>query len=252
MIFTIIVILIIALVIVAIIINAVQQHKLEEEANKRRELTKVKAIIDETENVLMASSQLPVPMHMMAILNGRVHSALVIMEKLNPKAFDIKQRIEDALAKSQMPESAVPTMPPVFNLPDNDKIIVQFIQSIKRLRVLLRAENTKGRVAQHVYAALDSYFEKLQLKVNVETLAKRGQAAINSNMLGSARQYYEKAIKAVEQQNNQDEFCAQKSAEYRDKLMEIQQILLAEQQPSLDDQRPHDPMDEQFETKTKW
>lgn len=252
MIFTIIVILIIALVIVAIIINAVQQHKLEEEANKRRELTKVKNIIDETENTLMSSSQLPVPMHMLAILNGRIHNALTIMGKLNPKAFDIQQRIDDAASKSHMPESEIPRLPPQFNLPDNDKIIVQFIQAIKRLRVLLRAENTKGRVSQHVYAALDSYFEKLQLKVNVETLSKRGQAAINSNMLGSARQYYEKCIKALEAQNNQDEYCTAKASEYRDKLAEIQHILLSEQQPSIENQKEHDPMDEQFETKTKW
>jgi poly-D-alanine transfer protein DltD len=54
--------------------------------------------------------------------------------------------------------------------------------------------------------------------VNVETLAKRGQAAINSNMLGSARQYYEKSIKALEAQNNQGEYCVQKSTEYRAKL----------------------------------
>lgn len=252
MIFTIIVILIIALIIVAIIINAVQQHKLEEEANKRRELTKVKNIIDETENTLMASSQLPVPMHMLAILNGRIHSALTTMSKLNPKAFDIQQRIEDAANKSQMPESEIPRFPPTFNLPDNDKIIIQFIQAIKRLRMLLRAENTKGRVSQFVYTGLDIYFEKLQLKVNVETLAKRGQAAINSNMLGSARQYYEKSIKALEAQNNQDEYCVQKSTEYRAKLSEIQHILLSEQQPSIESKKENDPMDAQFETKTKW
>ncbi len=252
MIFTIIVILIIALVIVAIIINAVQQHKQEEEANKRRELAKVKSVIDETENILMAASQLPVPMHMLAILNGRILSALTIMGKLNPKAFDINQRIEDAKSKSHVPEAAVPTSPPSFNLPDNDKIIIQYIQSIKRLRVLLRAEHTKGRVAPHVFAGLDTYFERLQLKVNVDTLAKRGQAAIQSNMLGSARQYFEKAIKALEAQNNQDEYCTKQAIVYREKLTEIQHILLSEQQPAAGENEESDSLAQQFDTKNKW
>ena len=51
MIFTIVIVLIVVLVLMAIGANAVQQHKERQQAEKRAELAKQKAIIDETEDV---------------------------------------------------------------------------------------------------------------------------------------------------------------------------------------------------------
>lgn len=250
MLFTIIVVLIIGLVVLAIVINAIQQHKEEQEAQHRKELNKVKLIIDETENILAASGQLPMPVHMIGVLNNRILQALKVTEKLNPKSYDIQQRIEDAESKATIPETEVPQLPHSFALPDNDKMIIQYIQAIKKIRITLGSEHAKGRVPPQIFASLEKYFEKLQLRVNIETIYKRGCNAIASKTLGSARQYFEKAIKALEGQMNEDDYAMTRQQDCKDKLLEIQALLSAEQNivvpPKLD------AIDEQFETKTKW
>ena len=49
MIVSIIIVLIVALIVIALWVSAVQQHKEKQEAERRKELTKQKAIIEETE-----------------------------------------------------------------------------------------------------------------------------------------------------------------------------------------------------------
>ena len=61
---------------VAIVVNAMQQHKEKMEAEKRTEIAKQKSIIDETENVLMASETIPVSQKLVYILHQRVQNAL--------------------------------------------------------------------------------------------------------------------------------------------------------------------------------
>ena len=57
---SIVIILIVALVILAVVINGIQQHKEKVEADKRAELSKQKLVIDEVEELLLASGQLPI------------------------------------------------------------------------------------------------------------------------------------------------------------------------------------------------
>jgi cation transport regulator ChaC len=250
MLFTIIVILIIGLVILAIIINAIQQHKEEQEAIKRREMKRVNHVIDETETIMMASSHLPTPNVVVSILNGRIVSALKVLKKLNPKAYSIDQRIADAQAKAEISGEAVPAEPPNFALPEQEKTIMQYIHTAKKLRMVLRSEQNKGRVPGAIASALDSYYEKLLLRINIETLYKRGLKAKETNMLGSARQYFEKCQKALAAVPEQDNYTEQKDEQVKEQLNQIQQMLRAEQEAA--NGGPAREEDEQFATKTKW
>ena len=91
--FTIIIILIVVLIIAAIFINAFQQHKAKMDADRRAELSKQKNIIDETENVLMASSNMPVSGKLMQILQIRVLNALKTMQESAPGLGFIRNHI---------------------------------------------------------------------------------------------------------------------------------------------------------------
>ena len=99
--FGIIVGLIVTLVVIAIVINAFQQHKAKIEAEKRTEIAKQKAIIDETENVLMAAGQFPISPKLVWVMQQRVQNALRIMLELNPSMPEIRQRVKDAEARVQ-------------------------------------------------------------------------------------------------------------------------------------------------------
>ena len=255
MIFTIIIILIVTLIVAAIIINAVQQHREKMEAEKRTEIAKQRSVIDETENVIMAAGQLPVSQKLIFIMQTRINNALRVMYELNPSQPDIKQRLKDAddrikTINLEEPKESYDS----FTLPDNDKMIIQYIQAIKKLRILLRSEHTKGKVDTQSFMHEDKALEKLQLRVNVETLVKRGAAAMNTNMLGSARQYFEKAIAALDAQTQPDDYVVQRKKQLQDQLQTIQDNLrnVNAQDRAKKQEEERDELDELFAPKKKW
>lgn len=253
--FSYIIILIVSLIVIAIMVNAVQQHRDKVEAEKRTEIAKQKSVIDETESVLMASSQIPVSKLVIFTLHQRIRNALQVMLELNPSMVDIKQRIRDT--QSMMETIDIKEAPPSydsFTLPDNDKMIIQYIQAIKKFRVLMRSEHNKGKVEARTYMAEDKRLEQLQLRVNVETLARRGLTALNGNMLGSARQYFEKAIAALDTQGDIDDYLLSRKRELQEKLQSIQDNLRnvnqADREKKIESEKNE--LDELFAPKKKW
>jgi len=241
------------LVIAAFFINAFQQHRAKIEAEKRAEAAKQRAIIDETENVIMACNNMPVSARLMQVLQNRVYNALKVLNDLNSNA-DIKQRLKDAEQRAQSIDGISSTQVGEFALPDNDKLIIQYIQAVKKLRVLLRSEHSKGKLDTKTFIEEDKQLEKLQLKVNVETLVKRGRNALQSNMLGSARQYFEKAITALDNQTQPDEYVHSRMASLQEQLSSIQDNL--KNVNALDrakkKEQERDELDELFAPKKKW
>ncbi len=251
MVFTTIIILIVVLIIAAIFINAFQQHRAKLEAERRAEMAKQRAVIDETENVIMACNTMPISPRMMQVLHNRVLNALKVLNELNPST-EVGQRIKDAEQRTQ--EDDTGGSPAEFALPENDKLIIQYIQAVKKLRVLLRSEHSKGKVDTKTFIEEDKQLEKLQLKVNVETLTRRGRAAMQSNMLGSARQYFEKAVAALENQTQQDEYIVTRIATLKEWLQDIQSNLknANAQDRARKKEEERDGLDELFAPKKKW
>lgn len=251
--FTIIIILIVLLIISAIFINAFQQHRAKLEAERRAELAKQRTIIDETENVLMACGSMPVSQRLLQILQSRILSSLKIVNELSPTA-DSKQRISDAEQRNKDMDLEENQQVSDFQLPDNDKMIIQYIQAVKKLRVVLRSEHSKGKIDTKTYVEEDRLLERLQLKTNVETLNRRGQAALQVNMLGSARQYFEKARAALENQSQPDEYVRSRLAVIKEQLHNIQDNLKnANAQDRLKKKEAErDELDELFAPKKKW
>ncbi len=253
--FAVIIILIVLLVVGAIFINAFQQHKEKQEAEKRQELAKQKLIVDETEDLLMATAQFPISKQIVAIMHTRVHNALKIMHELNPGAKDIAQRINDLAEKVKTINVDDPApSADAFQLPENEKQIIVYIQGVKKLRQFLRMENSKGKVETQIFAKEDKLLENLQLRINIETLNRRADAAMNSNMLGSARQYLEKALGALNSTSQQDEFIVQRKQELEHKLKVIQDNLRNSnsQDVKKKQEEEKDELDELFAPKKKW
>lgn len=225
--FTIVIILIVTLIVLAIMVNAIQQHKEKVEAERRTELAKQKSIIDETESVLMAAtqSQVPVAPHLNIVLLKRIQNALKFVAELNPNASDNKQRAKEMGERIKAMGSEAGTIEEKINLPDSDKQIIVCIQSLKKLRALLRSEHSKGKVDTQVFMNEDKRLDRMQLRVNVDTLSRRAESAIKGQMMGSARQYLEKAIIALSSFPTQDEYTATRKAQLETQLNQIQENL---------------------------
>lgn len=255
MIFSIVIILIVALIIVAIVVNAIQQHRDKVEAEKRTEIAKQKSIIDEAEDAIMAATQINISAKVVLVLHQRVLNALHAIKELNPGVYDIKQKITTYEEKKK---TINPDQPPPaddgFVLPDNDKMVIQYIKAVKKFRVLLRSEYSKGKVDSQTFMEEDKRLGRMQLRVNIDTLAKRGAAAIENEQMGSARQYFEKAIAALNAQPQQDEYTNGRRLDLEAQLNVIQDSLRnANTEDRIKKQEAErNDLDELFAPKKKW
>ena len=253
--FALIVILILALVLIAVVVNAVQQHRNKVELERRNEITKLKSVIDDTESTLLAVQYIPVTQRLIYILQRRALNSLKMINQLNPGVADIKERIKsyETTLKAINIEQAPPPEES-FQLPQNDKQVIQFIRGIKNMRVVLRSEFKKGKVDSRVFVFEDKLLERMQLRANVDTLIRRGDVAIKNNQMGSARQCLEKAIGALAAQPNPDDYVIVRQAQLEEQLRTIAENLKSanSQDVKKKQESERNDLDELFAEKKKW
>ena len=215
--------LVVALIVVVIIVNAIQQHKEKQEQEKRAKAAKQKAIIDETEELIINLAHIPPNPRVVSILNKRSLNAAKAMLQIMPDMKGLKARVNEMEARVSASEdlSASQGGDDKFVLPDNEQQLVVILQTIKKLRATLKSEQSKGALDAQAFMQEDQKLEAIQLKINVESLYKRGRQAHEKEMLGSARQYFEKAVQTLMEHPLQSEYTTSKRAEIQAKLDEI-------------------------------
>ena len=141
-----------------------------------------------------------------------------------------------------------------FILPDNEQQLVVILQTIKKLRITLKSEQNKGALDAQTFMHEDMRLESMQLKISVESLFKRGMQAYNKEMLGSARQYFEKAIQTLGDYPHQSEYANSKQAEIQTQLDEITATLknTNAQDAEKKAKAQEDDLDLLFQPKKKW
>ncbi|KNC65784.1 hypothetical protein [Pseudoalteromonas ardens] len=250
---TVIILLIVALIVIAVWVSAIQQHKEKQEAERRKELAKQKRIIEEAEDVILNSSNIPMSGAMIKVIQRRVHDALVSMVELSPTSRELKSRMHESQERlNNEPQNANES--DKVTLPDNDKQLIALVQGIKKLRHLLRSEHSKGKVDTQVFVQEDRKMERLQLRINVESQIKRGMSAKSANMVGSARQYFEKAYAIICGVTHVDEYTKEKKTLLEGYLSEISTELKASNASSVKKkaEKEKDDLDVLFAPKKKW
>ena len=138
--------LIVALIIFVVVISAVQQHKEKQEAEKRTKVAKQKAIIDESEELILNLGNLPSSPNLVKILNKRSINAAKAIQTLMPGAKGIKSRIQELSARLEAAEDLAGKQgnEETFMVPDNEQQILTILQCIKKIRATLKSEQSKG------------------------------------------------------------------------------------------------------------
>ncbi len=251
---TIIVGLIVILIIIVVVVNAIQQHKEKLEQEKRAKVAKQKAIIDETEELILNLTHLPNNPVITGILNRRGLNAAKTIKQLMPDAKGIKNRVRDMEARLSAGKDVEANPEEAFVLPDNEQQLVSILQCIKKLRAMLKSEQSKGSVDAQTFMQEDQRFDAMQLKISIESLMKRGNQAYSKEMLGSARQYFEKALQTLNDNATQSEYTQAKRIEIDTKLEEITEALkttnAADRAKKAKDEE--DDLDMLFQPKKKW
>ncbi|MCH1931355.1 hypothetical protein L9G16_14300 [Shewanella sp. A25] len=257
--FTLVLILIGALLLLVIGINVIQQQKERAEAERRIELARQRAIIDETETVLSNTGMIPCSSHIMLILYRRVQDALEIATTLSSsqQKTDYQRRLADLknqIASLQNTAAQIPAIES-FRLPDNDKQILALVQMLKKLKAILRAEHNKGKVDPNVFSQEEGRVDNLQLRINVESMLSRARAASFMKQYGSSKQMVTKALStlhAIKAQTPNDPFIARKVDEAKlllDEIMGAQKMSAPSGQKLKNEE---DDIDMLFQPKKKW
>lgn len=254
MVLTIIIVLVIALVVFAVITNAMQQHKERLATLKRAEFSKLRSMLEDTEEILLNAANVPLTPGICLMLLKRIAYTLKAMVELEPGSRDLKSRLSDTEKRlADMGNSTAPASENI-SLPDNDKQIIGMIQGIKKLRTILRAEHARGNIDTQLVVQEDRRLENLQLRINVESQIKRGNQARSSQMLGSARQCYEKALITLSNASHADEYVVAKRNEMNSILAEIAEELkegnLRDRQKKAEAE--NNDLDVLFAPKRKW
>ncbi|MCM2679773.1 hypothetical protein [Echinimonas agarilytica] len=242
--------LVVLLVVLMIVVNLVQQQKEKKETEKRQESVRQKAIIDETEEVMLLSSKIPMSSNVVSMLLNRIGNALQSWNRVAP-TNDLKQRLKDikkqqANIKTGYREIAEAT----FTIPDNEKHAVQMLQGIKKLRLLLRAEHNKGTVPPAIFVEEEKRIDRLMIRINLDNLVSRATSSLLTQQIGSCRQMLDKAEAIVASVAVPDDYVKSKIASINDMRAQIQEITQkAEAENMAKVQTPAE--DEQF-TQKKW
>ena len=249
--------LIIALIVFVVVVNVMQQHKEKLEAEKRVQVAKQKAIIDETEEIILNLTHLPPNPGIIEVLNRRSLNAAKTMQKLMPEAKNIKKRVQelDARLKASVELAQNQSVSEdVFILPDNEQQLIAILQCIKKLRAILKSEQSKGILDAATFMKHDQRLDAMQLRINIESLAKRGMQAYNKEMLGSARQYFEKALQTLSSHPIKSEYITMKQEELSNKLEEITDALknTNAKDAAKKAKDAEDDLDLLFQPKKKW
>jgi hypothetical protein len=224
----IIIALIIALIIIVLAVGSIQQHKAKQEKDKRAKAAKQKAIMDESDELMIQLANLPPNPNLVNILNRRSLNAAKLMCSIIPDSKPFKRKVDEIEARlkaSQDQSSSQSSQDDTFILPDNEQQLVSILQCIKRLRITLKSEQSKGALDAQTFTHEDQKLDAMQLKIGVESIIKRGKIAYEKEMLGSARQYFEKALQTLSSHPLQTEYVTNKKTEVEVQLSEITDAL---------------------------
>jgi hypothetical protein len=253
----IIIALIIALVIIVVAVSSIQQHKAKQEKDKRNKAAKQKAIMDESDELMIQIANLPPNPNIVNILNRRSLNAAKLMSSIIPDSKPFKRKVDELEARLKASEelsSSQSGQDENFTLPDNEQQLVSILQCIKKLRITLKSEQSKGALDAQVFKHEDQKLDAMQLKIGVESILKRGKMAYDKEMLGSARQYFEKALQTLAAHPLQSEYISNKKAEVEVQLEEITNALKSTnaKDAAKKAKDEEDDLDMLFAPKKKW
>jgi hypothetical protein len=239
-------------------ISIIQQQKARVEAERRTELARQRAIIDETEDVLSNTGLIPCSSNIVLVLYKRIEEALNIAASLSPaQKNDYERRLYDLRSQIETLNNSPKSAPSIelFRLPDNDRQVLTLVQTLKKMKAILRSEHNKGRVEPAIFSQEELRIDSLQLRINVDSMLARSRAACFMKQYGSAKQMVTKALSTlhtIKAQTPNDPFIGKKVDEAKTMLDEIMGAQKIAQPQAAKSRAEEDDIDVLFQPKRKW
>lgn len=230
--------------------NIMSQQRQRVESSKRQEMAKYIAVIDATEELIGNAHNLPYSGTLLVCLNQKILDALKTMHEIDKSDRSLPQRIADVQAQvDQIKQTYQNKESTSFRVPDSDREAISMLKLVKRLRAVIKAEHTKGRLQTQAFVAENARLEQMQMKINIENVLKRVNDAKIKGQMGTAQQLLKKALDVVSSKS--DPYCQSVKDNLAAMLDEVNAILNQDKmlKPKNDENKE---LDELFAPKKKW
>ncbi|OOE77063.1 DNA repair protein [Salinivibrio sp. ML290] len=232
--------------------NILAQQRKQIESHKRQEMAKHIAVIDATEELIGNAHNLPYSGTLLVCLNKKILDSLKAMYEIDDSDKSIKQRISATQAQiDQIKQSYSNRESTSFKVPDNDRQAISMLKLVKRLRSVVKAEHSKGRLATQAFVAENARLEKMQLKINIENVIKRANDAKQKGQMGTAQQLLKKAIDVVSPKT--DDYSQEMKKHLEQMHSDITHTLnTGHEKLQSEQEEERSDLDELFAPKKKW
>ena len=233
--------------------NVIIQYRQRLESIKQQELAKHIAIIDETEELIGNAHHLPYSKELLVCLNQRIVDALQQMSEASPNDRSLTLRIKNVseqITHLEANYSNADITP--FKVPNTDKQAIGMLQLVKRLKIVIKREHSKGRMGTQAFVNENARLESIQLRINIENVVKRANEARIKGQIGTAKQLLKKGIDVLSAKN--DNYANQAREKLQLMLDEIdnKQSMSYEQERQQQLDKDQDDLDVLFQPKRKW
>ncbi len=253
MVLTLVLLAIGALLFLTIAYNIFQQHKQQQEIDRRAIVARQKVIIEEAEDILLNVNRLSYSKTLFMLLQNRLLDALRTIQNVTPKVSSINQRIEDVRNQIKYVNEHYKGEDSHFRSPDSDRQAIQMLQTTKKLRAIVRMEHNKGKIDPQSFSVEDRRLELMLLKINIANLLQKAMDARVQRQIGTAKQLLTKGISALGVIHDKDAYLIASEEEMKSTLRDINDQLERESQKEREEiQEKQDDLDVLFQPKKKW
>lgn len=253
MVLTLVLLAIGALLFLTIAYNIFQQHKQQQEIDRRAIVARQKVIIEEAEDILLNVNRLSYSKTLVMLLQNRLLDALRILQQTTPNVAAINQRIEDVRNQIKYVNEHYKGDDSPFRSPDSDRQAIQMLQTTKKLRAIVRLEHNKGKIDPQSFSVEDRRLELMLLKINIANLLQKAMDARVQRQIGTAKQLLTKGINALSVIHDKDAYLIASEEEMRATLRDINEQLERDSQKEREEiQEKQDDLDVLFQPKKKW
>lgn len=233
--------------------NVIIQYRQRLESAKQQELAKQVAIIDATEELISNASHLPYSKELLVCLNKRILYALESIAEIDTKDRTLKQRIQhvsEQLTHLETHFDQTTVVP--FQVPNSDRQAIGMLQLVKRLKIVLKGEHGKGRIATQAYVLENTRLDNMQLRINIENVVKRANDARLKRQFGTAKQLLKKGIDVLSSRSDNYATKAQQKLQYMLNEIDNNMSVSSEQERQQLLDKDNDELDVLFQPKRKW
>lgn len=252
---TIAVIIIFLAIFMLIIYNMYSDYVAKREEEQRMIFNRCRAIVTETEELLINQNQLPYSKTIVLILRYRILSALERMRG-DAGVRNIEERINEQ--RSIIKEiSAHYKEDLAFRTPENDNIAVAQLRTVRRLRKIIHSELRSGtKVDVNQCQKEDRRLKLLVLKINISNLIQNVIEMRRLHQVGTCRQLISKGLEVIRRSGIKDNWLMDKSDVLTQMLHELENSVKEKSQEEVEKVNEKSEtdveLDEIFGDKKKW